>query len=485
MRVLLVVYDNGSYMHNFPMGLGYISAVLEEQGYEVVVYSQDLHHTPNEHLTEYLDTQGKFDVVAISLIAGYYQYQRLLGLSEAINKAKNRPFYVLGGYGPTPEPEYFLKVSGADCVVLGEGEITTVSLFDAIARKQSLDLVPGVAWMDGGKFRQNARPPLIEDINTISQPAYHLFPIEYYRLMKLERQSSTQFSMPMMSGRGCTFKCTFCYRMDTGFRARSGESLIEEVRYLNREYGINRVSFMDDLLMTSIPRVEEICEAFEKADLDIEWDCNGRLNYSPPELLVRMRKAGCVFINFGIEAMDNTVLKNMKKGLRTDQVYAGVQATLDAGISPGLNMMFGNIGDNMDTLKKAVDFLIEYDDQAQRRTIKPVTPYPGSPLYYDAISKGLLKGPADFYENKHLNSDLLCSNFTEMSDEEVYDALKWANTELTKNYYIKEMESQLQQVEHLYETKDASFRGYRHGNARDVKAGVEKIEEKQSNAKVA
>ena len=98
-------------------------------------------------------------------------------------------------------------------------------------------------------------------------------------------------------------------------------------------------------------------------------------------------------------------------------------------------MMFGNIGDNKRTLKEAVDFLLKYDDFAQMRTIRPVTPYPGSPLYYDAIDKGLIKDVADFYENKHVNSDLLAANFTELSDEEFYESLTQANTALLTNYY--------------------------------------------------
>ena len=108
MKILLVVYDNGSYAHVFPMGMGAIAGVLEKEGHEVVVYNQDMHHYPDSYLTTYLDN-NEFDVVAISLIAGYYQYNRLLGLSEAINRSKKRPIYVIGGYGPTPEPEYFIK----------------------------------------------------------------------------------------------------------------------------------------------------------------------------------------------------------------------------------------------------------------------------------------------------------------------------------------------------------------------------------------
>ena len=115
MRVLFAVYDNGSYDHNFPMGLGAIGAILKRDGHEISVWNQDMHHWPDEYLTEHLD-KNKFDMVIVSLIAGYYQYRRMLGLSKAINKSKQRPTYVIGGYGPTPEPEYWLRKLECDIV---------------------------------------------------------------------------------------------------------------------------------------------------------------------------------------------------------------------------------------------------------------------------------------------------------------------------------------------------------------------------------
>lgn len=460
MRILLVVYDNASYTHVFPMGLGAISAVLEKAGYDIEVYSQDLHHYPDDHLTRYID-ENDFDVIGVSVIAGYYQYRKLLKLSEAINRSKKRPFYVLGGYGPTPEPKFFLDKTGADVIVMGEGELTVLELLDAVKDKTPLKDVRGVAYRDGSEVVVNPRHELIAELSTLPWPAYHKFPMEYYRLLRMPKAGPTDFVIPMMSGRGCTFKCTFCYRMDTGYRGRDPKELIEEVKFLNREYGINYFSFQDDLLMTSVAHTEEVCRAFIEANLGVKWNCNGRLNYCSPELLAMMKKAGCVFINYGIEAMDNEVLKRMKKGLRTDQVVKGIEATLAADISPGLNMMFGNYGDNRRTLREAVDFLIKYDDFAQMRTIRPVTPYPGSPLYYDAIEKGLLAGPEDFYEHKHLNSDLICVNFTELSEDEFYDCLREANTRLLENYYTQARQRAFDQVEDLYGQKNASFRGFR------------------------
>ena len=463
-KVLFVVYDNGSYDNEFPMGVGALAAVLKKQGHEISIWNQDIHHYPDSSLKDYLD-ENKFDVLILSLIAGYYQYQKMKNLSKAINSSKNRPFYVMGGYGPTPEPEFFLKKSGCDVVGLGEGEITISKLMDAIENKTSLRNVPGIAWLENGKLQQTPRPPLVHNLDSLEWAPYELFDMKHYRMQRAPKCTSTDFCFPMMSARGCSFKCTFCYRMDPGYRKRSAELLLDEVEMLYKDYGITYVLFEDDLLMSSVVHTEEVCKEFLKRNLPVKWWCNGRLNYCSEEMLQLMKDAGCAFINYGIESMDQKVLNNMKKGLRPEMIIRGVEDTLKVGISPGLNFIFGNKGDNKETIKSTVDFMLKYDDFAQKRTIRPVTPYPGSPLYYDAIQMGLLDkdNPAeDFYERKHLNSDLICTNFTELSDEEFYECLRWANKTLMKNYYDKQRNNVMDQIDYLYDEKDVTFRGFRH-----------------------
>ncbi|MDR4508763.1 MAG: B12-binding domain-containing radical SAM protein [Candidatus Brocadiaceae bacterium] len=460
MKILLVVYDNDSYIHWFPQGLAYIVAVLLRKGYDVELYSQDLHHYSDEHLTGYLN-KNKFDVVGVSVIAGYYQYRKLLKLSYAINKSKQRPTYIIGGHGPSPEPEFFLKKMNADIVVIGEGEITIIELMETLERKKSLNTVKGIGFRDGEKVVINEIRTLIRDIDTIPFPAYESFPIDYYRLLRMPHATNKDFIMPVLSGRGCTFECNFCYRMDEGFRPRGNESIIEEIKLLKKNYGVTYIAFSDELFMSSIKRTISLCEDFIRTDLKIKWDCNGRLNYAKPEVLSLMKRAGCVFINYGIEAMDDQVLKNMKKGLTTKQIIEGIEATLASGISPGFNIIFGNIGDTEETLRKGVEFLLRYDDGVQMRTIRPVTPYPGSPLYYDAIRNGLLRDCEDFYENKHTNSDLLSINFTKMNDDAFHRCLLDANTKLLTNYFNKRLSTFLKQAEELYLERSENFRGFR------------------------
>ncbi|MDD5292489.1 MAG: radical SAM protein [Candidatus Omnitrophica bacterium] len=461
MKILLVVYDNDSFIQIFPMGLSYIAAVLRKNGHEVQIYNQDMFHYPDEHLTEYLD-KNRFDMVGLSIIGGYYEYRKLLKISQAINRSRNRPFYIIGGHGPSPEPEFFLRKTQADAVVIGEGEDTIIELLKAINDKGSFFSVKGIAFREGDKIIVNERRPLIKDIDSLPLPAYDLFPVDYHKLRRAPNCTNRDFVIDMISGRGCVFQCNFCYRMDEGFRPRSNQSIIDEIKFLKQKYGINYVSFQDELLMSSIKRTVSLCEDFIRAELNIKWNCNGRLNFARPEVLKLMEQAGCSFINYGIEAMDDQVLKNMKKNLTVDQVIKGIEATLAVGISPGLNIIFGNIGDNKETLNKGVGFLLKYDDGAQLRTIRPVTPYPGCELYYYAIEKGLLKDCEDFYENKHVNSDLLTVNFTNISDDKFHELLLEANSRLINNYFNNKLKATLEDARRLYLDRNVGFRGFRH-----------------------
>lgn len=92
MKILMVVYDNDSYVSWFPQGLAYLASAARNVGHSVSVYQQDIWHWPDSHLTEYLDN-NLFDVVEVSVIGGYYQYRKLLSLSKAINASKNRKYF--------------------------------------------------------------------------------------------------------------------------------------------------------------------------------------------------------------------------------------------------------------------------------------------------------------------------------------------------------------------------------------------------------
>lgn len=434
--------------------------MCRQAGYEVVIYNQDVYHWPESHLLDLLNRE-KFDAVGIGACGGYYQYKKITKIAETINQAKNRPYFIMGGHIASPEPEYFLKKMQADVVVIGEGEITVPEILESLSGKRLLSSVNGIAYLENGQCVKTSERLLIENIDTIPHPSWDLFPMDHYTLWREPRIKANERCMPVLSGRGCIFTCNFCYRMDKGFRPRSAESIIEEVQRLKKDYDVTFISFFDELLMSSVDRTVDLCERFIKADLGVRWACNGRLNFARPDVLKVMKEAGCVHISYGIESMDENALRIMNKALTVKQIIVGIENTLAAGISPGYNIIFGHIGEHEESLNMGVDFLLKYDDHAELRTIRPVTPYPGSPLYYYAIEKGLLKGVEDFYENKHVNSDLLAVNFTDMTDDQFHNILYKANERLLESYYGAQKDSAVAVAQKIYLEHDASFRGFR------------------------
>ena len=134
MEILFIAYDNESHISYFPIGIGYLASVLRAKGHTVTIYNQDVYHYPEDHLVNFLE-RNHFDLVGIGVVGGYYQYRKLLKISQAIKRVRRRPFFVIGGHGPSAEPEFFLRRTQADAVVVGEGEIILANLVDAIENK--------------------------------------------------------------------------------------------------------------------------------------------------------------------------------------------------------------------------------------------------------------------------------------------------------------------------------------------------------------
>lgn len=440
MRVLLVNYDNSDYVGWFPQGLASIAAGIRKLSPKIAVEVLDLNITHTNNSLKILLDKVEWDVIGLSFIGGYWQYAQFKALMAIINadKRRNQMYVMTGGHLFAPNPSYFMNKFNVDCVVIGDGENIT-----EVLEKQPRGLY----------F------PKELDIDAMPWPSYQDFEMPHYRLLRMPNCSKTDFCLPVLSSRGCPFRCNFCYRIDKHVRIRSVQAMVQELKFLMWRYRITYFAFADELLMLSEKRAVEISEAL--MPLNVKWDCNGRLNYAKPEVLEVMKRAGCVFINYGIEAFDDNVLKNMHKNLDCDIITQGVEATLAAGISPGLNLIWGNIGDSPATLQKAVDFLLKYDDQAQLRTIRPVTPYPGSQLFDEAVSRGLIDGIEDFYKHKHSNSDLFTCNFMGMSNEEAHRCLYDANKTLLSHYYGRLAENYDKQLVELYIKQNANFRGFR------------------------
>src|SRR5262249_8610025 len=162
---------------------------------------------------------------------------------------------------------------------------------------------------------------------------------------------------PLMSTRGCPFRCEFCHKPVFGdlFRARPPASVIAEMEAI-AELGYDRVWMSDGLFTLNYRRTMELCVDIEGARVPLTWECLSRVTQVDYDLFAQMRRAGCKRIFFGIESGDEGVLKQMAKGIKPEQAREAVQACVRAGIKAAGFFMVGYLGETQGSLLKTIRF---------------------------------------------------------------------------------------------------------------------------------
>lgn len=465
-RVLLIVHDVYQDHNILPLGPAYLASVLKREDIDVEVYCQDVSHYPNRHLANLLQL-NHFDLIGLGFLSARFK-ETVEPLCKIINQHKKDAWLVLGGHGPSPIPEYMLRKTRADVIAIGNAEETMVDLVNCKVNRGDLADIKGIAYRDGeGVYINEIRRP-IKDLDSIPFPAWELFPMEKYTAGSVyPGQEEFERSLAIITTRGCTGRCSFCYRMERGIRWRSMDTIIEEMKILMSKYGVTYFMLADELTFFNKNRVFKFEEALNKNELKIKYRCDVRADFIDKEVAESLKRSGCQLVNIGFESMDQKVLDKMNKGTTVNDNIKAAEVCNKIGLVMGLNVIWANPYDTEESLWKLVDFIKKYNTYGQIRTIRPVTPYPGSPLYYDAIRMGLLKGPDEFFR-KFKNSDLITVNFTDMPTEECHRLLFAANTELILDHFLKtngdvrETKDLIDAFYRLYFEKEYEFRGARH-----------------------
>lgn len=364
------------------LGLAYIAAVLEKAGHQVI----------------YLDCSAETYTVGDTkkILEGYdfFDYIGLTATTPLVNNALAIAAFakehfpgvkiVFGGVHPTVMPDEVLKHPQVDFVVIDEGEETMKELVSGKNKEEIL----GLCYKQNGEIIKNPSRPLIKDIDTIPPPAYHLLPMKkYYPATGSYKRLP---AMILFATRGCPGRCTFCYQTFRGVtRKRSAQSIIDEIKILQSDYGIKEVAFYDDTFTLFKTVVKEFCEIIIKDKIDLTWSCFTRVDCVDENMLRLMKKAGCHLILFGVESGDGEILKNINKNISLKQVEEVVRTARRVGLETRASFMFGNQGETEETIKKTIDFAIKLDpDEAQ---FNVATAYPGTVLFNWAKELGYIK----------------------------------------------------------------------------------------------
>ncbi|KPJ68681.1 hypothetical protein AMJ44_05710 [candidate division WOR-1 bacterium DG_54_3] len=363
----------------FPISLLYLSAYLEKEGITNDVLDLRMEHDPERALHDQIQTE-KPPVVAIT--ASTAAIENAAKVAAQIKAIDQEIVIAIGGWHASALPEETLKkYPQFDYLIHGEGEVALTNFMKCIGGGSSTAGCKGLALRVNGEVQINPREEFISNLDEIPFPARHKVPITKYHPKPGTRNYLRLPSTGILVGRGCPYRCLFCYKgvWETSIRFRSLENVLEELEMCIDQFGIRDFRFYDDTVTSPRWDLKRFCEAIINRKLDIGWNCWSRVNDVDEEKLRLMKKAGCYHIKFGIEFGTEKALRLARKGATLDQARSAVALAKKVGLECKGSFIFGIPGETLEDCHKTIDFALEVSPHFA--TFYAFDPIPGSPFY--------------------------------------------------------------------------------------------------------
>jgi anaerobic magnesium-protoporphyrin IX monomethyl ester cyclase len=391
---------------SMPMGILYLAATLERDLPGVGIDIVDLAKRYRERCD---DKQLKFDsfeqfceetfraevrsppdLVGISVLFST-AHKSTLRIAEVCKSLWPAAPIVVGGMHATNAAVQLLDNPAIDYVFRGEGEAVIADLVLA----PSAD-VPGAVGRANADARHSA--PVIDDLDTIPFPAWHLIPMREYvfaansrarNLEKIEQDGAAT----IVTTRGCPFRCTFCASWTVHgreMRYRSKGNVIEELRILRDRYDVNTVIPEDDLFSVKKKRFLDLCEsiAVEFGD-EFHFQFPNGLSVATldADVIAAMKRMGMTVANIAIESGSDFVQRKIiKKNVDLDRARNVVSECRRQGLTVRTYFIVGFPGETREQMQETMDFAASLE--ADWTIINTAAPLAGTEMYEQLIARG-------------------------------------------------------------------------------------------------
>lgn len=302
-----------------PLGLAYIAAVLEREGFKSSIIDANLLRLSNKEILGLISEEAKL----IGIYLNSFTYETVRNLALLIRKNFKNCAIILGGPLPTAEPEMVLREIDCDGVIRGEGEYAVLGIMQNIRRGFS----PFEGEISGATFyepnsKSVVKNPItrINNLDGLPFPAYQLLPQFKFYKARLRKSPSA----PIVTSRGCAYSCIFCSKdvFERKITFRSSRNVLDEIDCLVKHYAIRQLDILDDNFAFNNRRMHEILDGIieRKYNLAINMQTGIRSELVDEPLLDKMKKAGVYKLAFGIESADKEVLALCHKQINLDKV---------------------------------------------------------------------------------------------------------------------------------------------------------------------
>ena len=292
---------------------------------------------------------------------------------------------IAGGTGFSIYPEIIMeRFTRIDYGIPGEGEEMFPELIDHLEKGTTIE-----GW-SGGRML----PWKQTDLSRLSPPDYRFIDISRYTVPD---------SIGVQSRRGCAFNCSYCtysYLSGSGFRCRSVDKVIRDIRELE-QLGVSRFSFIDSVFNAPENYFEELLRALEKSDCCISWSAWLDQNVTRSQL-VRMKAAGAVKVDFSPDAITDKGLNKLSKRGKAADLLPAVTFARRAGLQVGINFFNGNPGEGFLAFLRKLWFMFRVRSTLGWKStfvnIGTIRVYAHSPLAGYMKSKGIVDENCTFFE---------------------------------------------------------------------------------------
>lgn len=361
------------------LGLLHLAAQVREDGYTPSIIEADIENLNPEQVAARI-IGDRPDYVGITLFT--VAVWQAADIARRIKQALPDTVVIVGGpHISSMGMETMLRFPEFDIAVLNEGESVLQELLPVLDQGRRPFNVRGILYRVGDQVMQTPAADATRTLDELPMPAWDLLPDFPRAYLPAIYDYPRGPVATIAASRGCPFLCKFCDTSTFGaqVRAYSPEKVFAMMKHLNETYGIRHIMFVDDLFLASKIRTLALCDMILEAGLEMTWSCTARVDTVKPEVLKRMKQAGCWEISFGLETGSNELLQKMEKSARVEKSVQAVQWTHEAGIRCKGLFMLGYPGETPETIastKKLVQ-----DIPMTTMNLTKFTPYPGSPIY--------------------------------------------------------------------------------------------------------
>ena len=397
MQVLIVVpryVSQPGEFYQFPLGLAYIAAAVEDAGHEVV--GLNLNHAAGDVADLVAAAIAEHDP-AICATGGLSPFLPCIKqIFSAARAAKPDIVNIAGGGVVSSDAAVAPEIMDIDIGVVGEGEGTIAEILSVLAAGQSIDEISGIVYRaaDGEIVTTPARPAIM-DLTQIPRANYailgfgdHLHlqnPLDHHFLQT--QLDNRPRAIDIITSRSCPYSCTFCFHpVGKVYRERPLDDVFEELTELIDRYDINLIGIIDELFSLRKARLLEFCERIKP--LNVKWMVQLHVNSADEHILDAMRDAGCVYISYGIESMSPPVLISMMKKSKKERIELSLQRTKDRKIGIQGNLIFGDTVETLETASESMDWWAK--NRHYPVNLSRLQVFPGSPDYIAAVRDGLI-----------------------------------------------------------------------------------------------